>query len=436
MEFLGFDATRGAGRAGTAVAVACATVLAAAAGPVATATLAIPQRANANVSVAADGAFVTAVWSAAATSGDTDIFAAVSVNGGRAFSTPVRVNDVAGEARVNGEQPPRVALVHRAGATPGIAIVWTAKGAQGTTLRQARSDDAGRSFGPAVIVPGSDAPGNRGWEAAAADTHGHVNVAWLDHRELVAGAAQMPAMHHDTGAGRLDGVAMAERSKLFFAAADGSVPPHAVTRGVCYCCKTALVSGGDGVVYTAWRHVYPGNLRDIAFALSRDGGRTFAAPVRVSEDKWMLEGCPDDGPAMVVDRQNRVHIVWPTLVQQPGADAEPALALFYATSTDGRTFTPRMRIPTEGMPHHPQAALDAAGGLAVAWDEATSGTRRVAFAHAPAPGAGGRGPVFVREVLSAAGPALYPVVAATNDGVVVAWTAGGPADSVIRVAVR
>ena len=89
-------------------------------------------------------------------------------------------------------------------------------------------------------------------------------------------------------------------------------------------------------------------------AVSRDGGRTFAAPVRVSEDRWALEGCPDDGPGTALDAQHRIHIVWPTLVGGATAAAEPNIALFYAMSTDGKTFTARERIPTEGMPHHPR----------------------------------------------------------------------------------
>jgi hypothetical protein len=142
--------------------------------------------------------------------------------------------------------------------------------------------------------------------------------------------------------------------------------------------------------------VYPGNLRDIAFSVSRDGGRSFAAPLRVSEDQWALEGCPDDGPAMAVDAQHHIHIVWPTLVNDAPADRahapEPAMALFYAMSADGRRFTPRQRIPTDGMPHHPR---------------------------------------FARVVL--AERAVYPVVAATSDGTVVAWTSAAAGGSVIRV---
>ena len=49
-------------------------------------------------------------WGASTPAGATDVYAAVSRDGGRTFGPPVRVNDVDGEARLNGEQPPRVAL--------------------------------------------------------------------------------------------------------------------------------------------------------------------------------------------------------------------------------------------------------------------------------------------------------------------------------------
>ena len=42
-----------------------------------------------------------------------------------------------------------------------------------------------------------------------------------------------------------------------------------------------------------------------------------------------------------------------------GKIADFDIALFYAMSTDGKQFTARERIPTEGMPHHPRIA---AGG--------------------------------------------------------------------------
>jgi hypothetical protein len=395
-------------------------------------TLAVPGRANATPSMATAGNFVAVAWSAALPSGSTDIFLLVSRDGGTTFGSPVRVNDQDGDARVNGEQPPRVTLGRAGTAGPQITVVWPTRGAAGTKLIYARSDDGGKSFGRATGVPGADGVGNRGWQATAVDRNGRVNVVWLDHRELAQQDGMVASTHHQHGASgaKPDGVAMAQKSKLFIAAVDGSIAPHAVTGGVCYCCKTALAVAPDGSLYTAWRHVYPGNIRDIASTRSSDGGRTFAEPARVSEDKWELEGCPDDGPAMAVDARNRIHIVWPTLATD--AASEPTIALFYATSTDGRRFTPRERIPTEGLPHHPQMTIAADGTVHVAWDELAKGARRAALASLGSDAAGR--PRFNRRIVSEGDSALYPVVAPIDGATLVAWTSKGAGDSVIRLA--
>jgi hypothetical protein len=403
-------------------------------------TLAVPHRANATPSIAAQGDVVAVAWGASLQGGATDVYVAVSSNGGRSFSAPARVNDVDGNARVNGEQPPRVALHQRT-----ITVVWTAKAANGTALMQSRSTDAGRTFARATPVPGSEAAGNRGWENAVVDANGRVYTVWLDHRELAQPDGEVAASHHHHAAGaqppapaKPDGVAMAQRSKLYIASLDGAVTPTVITGGVCYCCKTALAAGSDGTILTAWRHVYPGNIRDIAFSLSPDGGRSFVPPLRVSEDRWVLEGCPDDGPAMAVDAKNRIHIVWPTLVTggSPRAERAPrsdepdaTIALFYAMSTDGRRFTPRERIPTEGMPHHPQIAVAADGALAIAWDEGANGMRRAAMSRTAADASGPAR--FARMVVGDG--AVYPVVAATTDATLIAWTSAAAGGSVIRV---
>jgi hypothetical protein len=392
--------------------------------------LSVPGRRNAMPTVASDGDFVTVAWGAAQASGSTDVFTAVSRDGGRTFVAPVRVNEVEGDARVNGEQPPHVALVSRPRRDPAIVVVWTTKGASGTKLLQARSEDGGKSFATATLVPGTDAAGNRGWQAISVAPGGRVDAVWLDHREL-AHDPSMAASHHDhKAASKPDGVAMAQKSKLFFGSLDGALTPRALTGGVCYCCKTAVVSTGNAV-YATWRHVYPGNLRDMAFTMSRDGGRTFSDPLRVSEDKWALEGCPDDGPAMAVDSQNRIHIVWPTLVAGPTAAAEPNIALFYAMSTDGRRFTARERIPTEGTPHHPRIAIGPDGGLTLAWDELEGGARRIAIGRGMI-AADGR-PRMRREALAASTVGVYPALVAVSDAVVAAWAGSTPTSSSIHV---
>src|SRR4051812_11004939 len=87
-------------------------------------TISVPGRASTDVSVAAAGEVVAIVWAASVPSGQTDIFASTSSDAARTFGAPVRVNDVDGDARVSGEQPPRVVLAARTGQPPSIVVVW------------------------------------------------------------------------------------------------------------------------------------------------------------------------------------------------------------------------------------------------------------------------------------------------------------------------
>jgi hypothetical protein len=238
-------------------------------------------------------------------------------------------------------------------------------------------------------------------------------------------------VHGATGAEPADGVARAQLSKLFFAHLDDTGSARAITGGVCYCCKTAVAVGPDGAIYAAWRHVYPGNVRDIAFTMSRDGGRSFSEPVRVSDDGWVLDGCPENGPAMVVDPQGTIHLVWPTLIPAVNAGSEPTLGLFHAASSDGRRFSPRRQIPTDGFPRHPQIAMSGDGRLLAMWDEEANATRRVAAALSPTEGPDGVR--FTRMPIGGQERGEYPVVAGVEDGFVAVWTGGERARSVIQV---
>jgi hypothetical protein len=389
---------------------------------------------NANVSIASSGSYVGVAWAARTQEGVTDVYTATSRDGGRTFAAPVQVNQVPGEVSVSGEQPPRIVLIARGSTEPSVVVLWTAKSESGTRLISARSNDGGKSFGPAAAVPGSDASGNRGWESAAVTAQGDVAVAWLDHREMQAhtpGAASGAAHQHGATSQRSpeQGVARAQLSKIFFARLNAPDSAQAIAPGVCYCCKTSVATGAEGTVVATWRHVYPGNIRDIALAKSSDGGRTFAPPVRVSEDNWVLDGCPENGPAVAIDQTNAIHVVWPTLVP-PSADAEETLALFYAMSKDGHHFTKRQRIPTEGVARHPQLAIGPGGTITVAWDEQLRSMRRIVVARGISDGI--NDVRFVRQSVSDE-PGRYPAVASLADGAIVAWTSGATADSVLRV---
>lgn len=394
-------------------------------------SLRIEGRANANPSIAARGDVVAVAWSAS-TKDTTDVYAAVSQDGGRTFTPPRRVNHIAGDARINSELPPRVAITPGADGRPDVTVVWTTKRESDTKILWAKMSwapvpDSQPFFLDRQVVPGSEGRGSRGWQSVAVDSGGRVLVAWLDHRDVPPMSAEH---HHGSGAAAGtkasdDATARAAPSKLLFASLSDS-SAITITGSVCYCCKTALVARGENV-YAAWRHVYPGSARNIAFAMSRDGGRTFSAPIPVSDDHWQIDGCPENGPAVAVDAQRQAHVLW---VTPPDGKSETPLGLFYASSDDGRSFHPRVAIPTQGPAAHAQI-VEQGGSLVAAWDEIVGTSRRVGFASVTPKG---NGTVDVKPLTFASeGETGWPVLAATSRGVVAGWVSRNGAKSEIII---
>lgn len=379
---------------------------------------------NTTPGLASSGRWVVAVWTATQ-NGHPDVYAATSDDDGAQFRSPVRVNDVAGEAHVYGEDPPRVAM---GGATstapPEIVVTWPSNRAKHLGLRSAHSVDGGRTFLPSTSLGDMAVDGERGFQSVAVDRDHVVRAVWLDGR-------RDPGTAHHANAGE-DWDPM----HVMYASASDERGWNVETRvatNVCGCCKTAIATGADGSVYVAFRNIYPGNFRDISLAVSRDGGRTFAPSVRISEDHWALTGCPDDGPTMQFDSDGTLHIVWPTLVQGPA----PATGLFHVSTRDGVIFTKRQVIPTLGTPKpaHPQLVADACGTLTLAWDEGQGSTHR-AFLRRLKPLPSGDVQVGEMQVVSGDLPAVYPVVAPTSGGVMVAWTESGKTDGHTNVGMR
>jgi hypothetical protein len=361
---------------------------------------------NAGAGVAASDGRVVVTW--AATEGDrTNVFAATSPDDGQTFAAPVRVNDIDGDARMSGEQAPRASFGH------DLLVGWISRLGGQSSIRVSRSTDSGRTFTPARTVHASKLAGMRGWPSFALGDGDVVHAAWLDTRE----AAAKPAAHAASPEGH-GGHHGSTRQDLYhaFATPGGTWSETTIATDVCFCCKTAVTTGRDGTVYVAFRNVYPTNFRDMAVARSTDGGKTFSAPVRVSEDQWQIDACPEDGPSLAVTDDGVLHIAWPTMLQQ----SEPTKAVFYASSSDGgRTFTPRVRVDQAAAKihaGHPQIAT-AGGRVFVTWDETTGTGFRIQLREV-GPAAASNPAVTLSDDASAS----YPAIAATQTAVVVAWT--------------
>ncbi len=141
-----------------------------------------------------------------------------------------------------------------------------------TELRLSRSTDGGRTFQPSVLV--NDDPGviQHTFDALHRDAEGRLHLSWIDGRDGKKEPGTYVARSLDQGR------TITRNMK--------------VDESTCVCCRTAVTSGPDGMVYVAWRKIFEGNVRETVVARSTDGGGTFEVPVIVGHDRWVFSACP------------------------------------------------------------------------------------------------------------------------------------------------
>src|SRR5690606_32160280 len=138
----------------------------------------------------------------------------------------------------------------------------------------------------------------------------------------------------------------------------------------CPCCRTALVVAPDGSIFTAWRKVFEGGIRDIAISRSSDDGRTFSPARPVHGDLWEFSACPHAGPSLAIGGEGRRHAAW-------YAGAAGRQGLWYAASADGgASFGPPVPLLTDEWVPPSQARLASDQDVTwVAWDDLREETR-------------------------------------------------------------
>jgi hypothetical protein len=215
---------------------------------------------------------------------------AISHDGGDTFSPPVPVSAQGAEVNSHGENSPSLAL------TPTeIYALWEQTNERGRTeLMFARSVSFGHSFEQPFSVTDKTEDSFNGFSSLAVAPDGEVYAIWLDGRDKVKPAGTFAVyLAKSTDRGATFGK---------------NIP---VAHGACPCCRVTLAFGRHGEVFVAWRKVFEDDIRDIVVSTSRDGGETFAEPVRVSEDRWKIQGCPHSGAAIAF-RPDRLYVAWYT----------------------------------------------------------------------------------------------------------------------------
>src|SRR5688572_1393874 len=273
---------------------------------------------------------------------------------GEKIGAPVRVNRQAGSATAwRGDQPSLA--VSGDGA---VYVLWTARveaaGKHGTDLYMSVSNDGGQTFASEVKVNDDKASGAHGMHSLAVAKDGKVYVSWLDERNV----------HTPKPSAKGEGHHMESNRELFLAySTDGGRTfsrNRKVASDACPCCKTSLAVAADGTLYAGWRQVLPGNFRHIAVVSSTDGGTSFSAPVIVSDDRWMLQGCPVSGPSLSTDAAGSLKVVW------YAAGEGNAPGVYFTESRDkGRSFAPRQLLAQEGVRGTPVLAAGKDNEIAI-----------------------------------------------------------------------
>jgi hypothetical protein len=340
---------------------------------------------DAAVGVAGDGAPIVA-W-ASQEGGDNVLYAARPGQG-----TPVRVNPP-GTSVDSLHQGPGMAV----GPTGEIYLTWSSRrpvpvgGLFASDLLLSRSLDGGKTWdGPLRI--NDDVPTAHSFEGVAVTPDGTVIVAWIETRD--GKAATFLARVGDRGA------RVAETLRLD-------------TGETCVCCRVDVTAGPGDSVAVLWRKVFPENVRDMVVAGSRDGGRTFGAPVLVHADGWKISACPHRGGSLAADARGRLYAVWYT----EATDGRPDV--LFATSADGRKFSAprRLHTATGSIPDHMRLAVDAAGRGVVVWEDSTAVRRRIVMRTTLD---GGR-TLSPPQTLTQAVKAFAPDVVAAPGGFMIVW---------------
>jgi len=266
-------------------------------------------------------------------------------------------------------------------------------------VKLSRSTDDGRTWS-APFSPHHDGTQNEHGFASLFDVRGAgLGLVWLDGRSMKAPAA---ADEDATGDMSLRGAVFDREWK--------QLSEDAIDLRVCECCPTAAASTSDGVV-VAYRDRSDDETRNIA--VTRLVGGKWTPPAAVHDDKWQINGCPVNGPALsAAGRQ--VAIAWFTA---PNDEGQARLAF----STDGGAhFGAPIRVDDVASLGRVDVELLLDGSAVVSWMELAEG--RASFRFRRIEPNGTRSAAVTVTEIGANRNSGYPRMARRGNELLFAWT--------------
>lgn len=238
----------------------------------------------------------------------------MSLDEGKTWSAPVRVQPKPEPVSAEGENRPKLAF----GPKGEMLITWTRPLAKPYTgeIRLVRSPDGGKRFLPPITVHANRDVITHRFDSLIVDRAGRIYVAWIDKRDLEAAKAKK---------------AKYRAAAIYYAVSDDGGASfkgdHKIADHSCECCRIALALDPQGRVVALWRHVFEPNVRDHATVVLPSDGK--AGPIqRATFEDWKVDACPHHGPALAFDAAGRRHQVWFNVAGEDGG-------VFYAAGDPG-----------------------------------------------------------------------------------------------------
>ncbi len=261
---------------------------------------------------------------------------------GKSFSTPVLINLETQKIKISGENRPEIAVDN----SGDIYLIYSAEDVQPVTVFYSVSKDNGRSFSQPKPLSEKAAEANTFQGRLGVDRNGKLYAFWHDERTRTDWQQLGNAIFYNSLNGKTGLSPVSEK----------------LSDTLCDCCRIAVAFDNQNQLILLTRFIYSGGVRDHGL-VKLPVGTNSPQTLRATYDDWIIEACPEHGPAISIGNSDKYHIAWFT-------QGNARKGLFYANSSDGgQHFSQPLAIGMPGkLPSHPDI-LALNNHVVLAWTE-------------------------------------------------------------------
>ncbi len=228
------------------------------------------------------------------------IYYQISPDNGQNFGLAKAVAIPKEKISARNENRPKIAFDSK----QGVYLSWATPREKKYTadIRYSYSSDYGKTFSTPITVNDDGLLTAHSFNEMVVNDEDDVSIVWLDGRLK---------QRKDAGNGSAIFIASGNMTKATAPFVNQKFVNQKfvnqeIVNGTCVCCRLAVDYNQQGKLAILWRHIYGDNIRE--FAITTLGEQS--TPYQVSHDHWKINGCPHQGGALSIAKDNRYHMVW------------------------------------------------------------------------------------------------------------------------------